>query len=105
MKIGFVVFFLFSVYNMLDSNQKGFVFRYLEKYKPYSFFLFASNMFLFSAVQRSLLKLGAERYIGNKYFALFFLIVSLILVLLLAFTMAGFLKRRFSKFYFFITGR
>jgi hypothetical protein len=104
-KIVIVTFFLVSMFNLLDSNQQSWAFRYLQKFKDYSFFLFAINMFLFTVVQRTLLKLGMENHLANKYNALLFSIVSLLLVLVIALSMAHFLKKRFSKFYLFITGR
>ena len=104
-KIAIVLLFSFCVFNMLDSNQNSWVFRYLQKYKAYSFFLFAINMFIFSIVQRTLLKLGAARFLGDKFFTLGFLILSYVLVILIAFTMAGFLKRKTPRFFGLITGR
>lgn len=104
-KIGIAFLFLITIFNMLDSNQNSYIFKYLEKYKPHSFFLFAINMFLFSFVQRTLLKLGAGRYLHYEFFLFLFLVVSLIAVLFLAFNIAGFLRKRFSKFYYTITGR
>ena len=104
-KICVVFFFLFSVYNILDSNQNSLVFKYLQKYKAYSFFLFAINMFLFSFIQRGLLKLGAERYLHYEAFLLFFLVGSVVAVIALAFGIASLLKRYCTRFYYTITGR
>jgi hypothetical protein len=104
-RILIAVFFLISVYNLLDSNQKSLTFKYLEKYKPYSFFLFAINMFLFAFVQRVLLKLGTERFLHYDVILVLFLLVSLVLVLILAYLIGGQIKKRFSQFYFLITGR
>jgi len=105
MKILIAVFFLISVYNLLDSNQDSLAFKYLEKYKPYSFFLFAINMFLFAFVQRVMLKLGAERYLHYDIVLILFLVLSLTLVILIAFMIGGTLKKRFNQFFLLITGR
>jgi len=104
-KIVIVIFFLVSIFNVMDSSQKSWVFRYLQKFKDYSFFLFAIHMFLFTVVQRSLLKIGLENHLGNKYNALLFSVVSMLIVLVIALSLGTFLKTRFSKFYYFITGR
>ena len=105
LKICIALFFLFSVFNLLDSNQNSLVFKYLAKYKPYSFFLFAINMFLFSLVQRGLMKLGAERYLHYEAFLLLFLIGSFVAVIVLAFGIAALLRRYSPKFFYTITGR
>ncbi|HXB08565.1 MAG TPA: acyltransferase family protein [Puia sp.] len=105
LKLCIVFFFLLSIYNMLDSNQNTLVFRYLKKYKPYSFFLFAINMFLFSFVQRGLLKLGVEKYLHYEAFLFAFLVGSVVAVVILAFGIAWVLKTYCSKFYYTITGR
>jgi hypothetical protein len=104
LKILIAVFFLVSLFNLLDSNQKSWIFRYLEKYKPYSFFLFAINMFIFTIVQRTLFKIGLLD-LTNKYNALFFTVFSAILVLVISLALGSFIKSRWSRFYFFITGR
>ena len=104
-KICIVLFFLICVYNLMDANSDSWVMRYLRKYKDYSFFLFAIHMFFFTIVQRSLLKLGMEHYMLNKYFSLLFNIFSLIIVLIMSFSLAAFLKNKFPKFYFLIVGR
>jgi hypothetical protein len=105
LKIAIAVFFLISVFNMLDSNQNSVVFRYLQKYQAYSFFLFAINMFLFCLVQRISFKLGAAQLLRYEVFLFSFLVASAILVVIIAFTLAGFLKNRFSKFFYVVTGR
>ncbi|HEX4851251.1 MAG TPA: acyltransferase family protein [Puia sp.] len=104
-KILIVFFFVFAVYNMFDSHQDSLLFRYLKKYKGYSFFLFAIHMFMFTLVQRALLKVGVETYLQNKYFALLFQVVSLAGVLFLTFSLAALIKSRLPKFYLLITGR
>jgi fucose 4-O-acetylase-like acetyltransferase len=104
-KLVIVFIFILSVYNLLDSNQNSIVFKYLQKYKAFSFFLFAINMFLFSFVQRALLKLGAERYLHYEAFLLLFLVGSVVAVIALAFGIASLLKRYCSKFFYTITGR
>jgi hypothetical protein len=104
-KLVIVVFFLVSVFNLLDSNQRSWVFAYLQKYKPYSFFLFAIHMFLFTIVQRALLKLGIEDHLHNKFNALLFCVFSMLIVLVMALSMGKFIKSKWSRFFFFITGR
>jgi hypothetical protein len=105
LRIIIVVLFLITVYNMLDSNQNSVVFRYLHRYKDFSFFLFAIHMFIFNLVQRPLLKIDGGQYIRYDFFLWLFLIVSLVSVLFITFNIAGFLKRRFSRFFLIITGR
>lgn len=105
LKIAVVIFFLTAVYNLIDSNMNNGIVKYLQKNKPYSFFLFAINMFLFSLVQRFLLKIGIEPYLANKYFTLLFNIVSLAAVLWLALLIGKLLKSKVPGFYHFITGR
>ena len=104
-KIVLALFFLIVIYNMLDSNQNSVVFRYLQKYQAYSFFLFAINMFLFALVQRISFKLGAAQLLRYEVFLFGFLIASAVVVVIIAFTIAGFLKNRFSKFFYVVTGR
>lgn len=104
-KIAIVFFFVFCIYNLFDSHQNSVLFKYLKKYKAYSFFLFAIHMFMFTIVQRGMLKLGFAPYLQNKYYALLFQLFCLFAVLFLTFSMAGLIKSRFPKFYFFITGR
>src|SRR5579871_65670 len=104
-KILIVLIFLIAIYNLLDSNMNSSIVTYLRDNKVYSFFLFAIHMFLYSIVQRSLLKIGLEQFLDNKYYALLFNILSFSLVLIIALNMARLLKSRFSNFYFFITGR
>jgi hypothetical protein len=104
-RILIAVFFLISVYNLLDSNQNTLAFKYLERYKPYSFFLFGINMFLFAFVQRVMLKLGAERYLHYDVVLVLFLVVSFTLVIFLAYFIGGTLKKRFTPFFELITGR
>jgi hypothetical protein len=104
-KICIVLFFVISIYNLLDANPNSWVFKYLKKYKDYSFFLFAIHMFLFTIVQRSLLKLGVEHYLLNKYYSLLFNVFSLVVVIFISFSLAKFLKTKFPKFYFTIVGR
>ncbi|HEY4336473.1 MAG TPA: hypothetical protein VGM89_11260, partial [Puia sp.] len=81
------------------------LFKYLEKYKAYSFFLFAINMFLFAFVQRVILRLGAERYLHYELILVLFLLVSFTLVVVLALLIGGALKKRFNPFFLLITGR
>jgi len=100
-----VVFFMISVFNLLDNSQNTLLFKYLAKYKPYSFFLFAINMFLFAFVQRVILKLGAERYLHYEAVLILFLLISLVLVLSLAYLIGGALRKKFNPFYLLITGR
>ncbi|HVU95058.1 MAG TPA: acyltransferase family protein [Puia sp.] len=104
-KIFVYTLYIVTLYNIFDSNQNSYFFRYLNKYKGYSFFLFAINVFLFSIVQRPLLSLGARNYLHNGLFLFLFLMVSLAAVLLIAFMIAAFLNRRFTRFYSTITGR
>ncbi|GGB16317.1 acyltransferase family protein [Puia dinghuensis] len=104
-KMCIAMLFLFSVYNLVDSNQNSLAFKYLAKYKPYSFFLFAINMFLFTLIQRGLLKLGAERYLHYEGFLWLFLVGSFLAVIVLAFGIAALLKRYSPKFFYTITGR
>lgn len=104
-KLFIAVFFLITVFNLLDSNQNGIVFNYLKKYQGYSFFLFAINQFLFTLVQRISFKLGAAQYLKYDAFMWSFLIASAIVVVVLTFLIAGFLKNRFGKFFYVITGR
>jgi len=104
-KVAIVIFFLVSLYNLLDSNQQSRVFRYLQEFKDCSFFLFAIHMFLFTAVQRSLLRIGLESYQHNQFFVLGFNVVSLLIVLVLSLTMGRLLKKKLPKFFYFITGR
>jgi len=104
-RIAIAVFFLISVFNLLDNNQNSMVFKYLEKYKAYSFFLFAINMFLFAFVQRVILRLGAERYLHYELILVLFLLVSFALVVVLALLIGGTLKKRFNPFFLLITGR
>jgi Acyltransferase family len=105
LRIIVTVLFLITVYNMLDSNQNSVMFRYLDRYKGYSFFLFAIHMFILNLVQRPLLRLGGGHYIRYDFGLGLFLITSLVAVLVITLYLAGFLKRRFSRFYFTITGR
>jgi hypothetical protein len=105
LRVVVVVLFLITIYNMLDSNQNSVVFRYLDRYKGYSFFLFAIHMFILNLVQRPLLRLGGAQYIRYDFFLGVFLITSLVAVLVITFYLAAFLKRRFSRFYFTLTGR
>jgi len=104
-KICINLFFVIAVFNLMDANPESWVMKYLRKYKDYSFFLFAIHMFYFTVVQRSLIKLGVEHYLLNKYFSLFFNLFSLFIVLVMSFATASFLKKRFPKFYFTIVGR
>jgi hypothetical protein len=105
LKMAVYPLFLVTVYNILDSHQTSYVFRYLKKYSGYSFFLFAINVFIFSLVQRPLLVLGADKYLHYELFLFFFLILSFAGVVLISFVIAGFLNKRFSRFYATITGR
>ncbi|MBS1597047.1 MAG: acyltransferase family protein [Bacteroidetes bacterium] len=104
-KICIVLFFVITVFNLLDANPDSWVMKYLKKYKDYSFFLFAIHMFFFTVVQRSLLKLGVEHYLLNKYYSLLFNIFSLIIVIIMSFSLARLLKTKVPKFYFLIVGR
>ena len=95
----------FSIINIVDSNQNSLLFIYLKKYKQHSFFLFASNMFIFALVQRTLILVGADNYFQNAFYVLFFCIVTFVLVIILTFTIAEFLKQMVPKFYYTITVR
>ena len=104
-KILLALIFVICLYNMIDSNMESWAVKYLRENKAYSFFLFAIHMFLFSLVQRALLKIGFDNILYNKYYSLGFELLSFTLVVAIALLMAKFLKTRFSKFYYFITGR
>jgi len=105
LKMAVALVFIVGVYNLIDSNMDSWPVSYLRNNKAYSFFLFAIHVFLNSLVQRALLRMGLENYLYNKYFALLFNILSFVLVVLLALAIARFLKKRFARFYYFITGR
>jgi hypothetical protein len=104
-KLIIYVLYAIIIYNMLDAHQNTRFFQYLRRYSPYSFFLFAINVFLFSLVQRPLLQLGARNYLHNEIFLFSFLSLSLIAVLAIGFIVAGYLHRKYSRFYAAITGR
>ena len=104
-KMVIVLFFVFGIFNLIDSNMDNVIVRYLKRNKTYSFFLFAINMFLFSLVERALLLAGFEGYLQNKYFTLLFVCVSYGIVLWLALTLARFLHTKTPRFYHFISGR
>jgi hypothetical protein len=104
-KILIALVFIIGIYNLIDSNINSTVVVYLKNNKAYSFFLFAIHMFLFTLVQRCLMKLGLEQLLYNKYYALMFNILSYSIVLFLAILIARLLKSKSPKFYFFITGR
>lgn len=105
LKIAITVFFIISLFNLIDSNMNSMIVTYLRNNKAYSFFLFAIHMFLYSLVQRALLRIGLENFVYNKYYALLFNLLSFSVVLSIALLMARFLKSRFNNFYYFITGR
>lgn len=105
LKIVLALFFIISLFNLIDSNINNTIVTYLKKNKGYSFFLFAIHMFLYSLVQRALLKIGLENFVYNEYYALLFNLLSFSLVLSISLLMARFLKSRVSNFYYFITGR
>jgi hypothetical protein len=105
LKMGVYTLYVITIYNLLDSNQDSVVFRYLNKYQAYSFFLFAANVFLFSLVQRPLLVLGARKYLHYELFLFLFLILSMAAVVFIGILIARFLNRRFNRFYVTITGR
>ncbi len=104
-KILLALCFIISLFNLIDSNMISRIVTYLRNNKAYSFFVFAIHMFLYSLVQRALLKAGLENFVYNKYYSLLFNLLSFSLVLSIALAMARFLKSRFSRFYYFITGR
>jgi len=104
-KIIIAISFIISLFNLIDSNVNTMIATYLRNNKVYSFFLFAIHMFLYSLVQRALLKAGLENFVYNKYYTLLFNLLSFSLVLLVALAMARFLKSKACNFYFFITGR
>jgi len=105
LKIVIALLFVICLFNMIDSNMNSWIVTYLRNNKGYSFFVFAIHMFLYSLVQRALLRIGLENFVYNKYYTLLFNLLSFSLVLAIALLMARFLKSRFSKFYYFITGR
>jgi len=105
LKIVIAVVFVICLFNMIDSNMSNWIVSYLRNNKGYSFFVFAIHMFLYSLVQRALLRIGLENFLYNRYYTLLFNLLSFSLVLAIALLMARFLKSRFSKFYYFITGR
>lgn len=104
LKIAVVMFLVISTYNLLDAYPKGSIFRYLKKYKPYSFFLFAIHTFIFTLVQRPLFKL-VENHLQNKYFTLGFSFFTLVIVLIISLALGVIIKNRFPKFFGVITGR
>jgi len=105
LKVPLYTIYVITLYNMLDAHHDTFIFRYLRKYKPYSFFLFAINVFAFALVQRPLLMLGARNYLHYEAFLFFFLMLSFVGVLVITFLIAGSLNKRFNRFYGAITGR
>ena len=104
LKIGIVLFLLIFFYNILEADLNGRVFRYLKKYKPFSFFLFAIHTFIFSLVQRPLFKLFENLFI-NKYFTLFFSLFTVVIVLMIALILGVFVKKKWPRFFGMITGR
>ncbi len=104
LKLSVVMFLLFCFYNLLDASPNGRLFRYLKKYKPYSFFLFAIHTFIFTLVQRPFLSLFQNNF-QNKYFTLGFSLLSVIPVLFISLAMAVFIKKKWPGFFGVITGR
>jgi len=104
LKLGVVLFILISIYNLIIAYPDSMVFRYLKKYKPYSFFLFAIHTFIFTLVQRPLFKL-VEPELSNKYFTLAFSLGSVIIVLILSLSIGIFVKKKSPGFFGTITGR
>jgi len=104
LKIVIVLFLLIFIYNVLDADRSSYVFRYLKKYKPYSFFLFAIHTFIFTLVQRSLFKLFENQFI-NKYFTLAFSLFTVLIVLVISLSIGVFVKKRWPEFFGIITGR
>jgi len=104
MKLAVVLFIIISIYYFLDLFPNGVVFKYLKKYKPYSFFLFAIHTFIFSLVQRPLFRLVGD-LLGNKYFTLGFSLFTVIVVLVISLMLGIFIKKKFPLFFGFITGR
>jgi predicted ABC-type exoprotein transport system permease subunit len=103
-KLVMVMIVLILTYNLLDAFPNGLVFRYLNKYKAYSFFLFAVHTFIFSLVQRPLFK-RVENHLMNQYFTLGFSLITLVIVLVISITLGIFIKNKFPKFFGLITGR
>jgi fucose 4-O-acetylase-like acetyltransferase len=104
LKLLVVLFFVISTYNLLDANPNSLVFRYLRKFKPYSFFLFAIHTFIFTAVQRPLIKL-VEDHLENKYFTLGFSVFTLVIVLIVSLALGAIIKNKLPRFFGVITGR
>jgi len=104
LKITVVLFLLICTYNLLDASPNGVVFRYLKKYKAYSFFLFAIHTFIFTLVQRPLFRL-VENEFYNKYFTLAFSLVTVIIVLVISLALGVLIKKRWPGIFGLITGR
>ncbi len=104
LKIAVVLFLLICMYNLLDASPNGVVFRYLKKYKPYSFFLFAIHTFIFTLVQRPLFRL-VENEFYNKYFTLGFSLFTVVIVLVISLALGVLIRKRWPGFFGLITGR
>jgi hypothetical protein len=102
-KIAIVLFVMIFIYNLLDASPNGRVFRYLNRYKSYSFFLFAIHTFIFT-LQRPIFKL-VENQFSNKYFTLGFTLFSTVLTLVISLSLGIWTNKKWPGFYRFITGR